>query len=244
MRTRGLAFVLVLLGICLAVAPARAAETGPRVVVELFTSQGCSDCPAADLILTELAARRDVIALTYPITYWDMLGWKDTLATEANSQRQKAYARIMSRPRLSTPQMIIDGRAHVLGNQRDKVLAEVAARAAQSQLARVTLSPGPDAVSVVIAAGRTASPRDAATVWVMRTLSQARVMVGGGENKDRELVYTNVVRDLQRLGSWEGEAKTFTVPIRADRGRHDGIAVIVQSREHGPVLAAAHAPLR
>ena len=94
----------------------------PRpVVVELFTSQGCSDCPAADRILTELAKRTDVIALSLPITYWDMLGWKDTFATEANTQRQKSYARAMIHSGIYTPQMIIDGRFDVVGNQRDQV---------------------------------------------------------------------------------------------------------------------------
>src|SRR5262245_12187024 len=82
------------------------AAAGPaehRVLVELFTSQGCSDCPTADRLIAELAARSDIVALTLPITYWDMLGWKDTLATEANTQRQKAYAKAMNRQGLTTP---------------------------------------------------------------------------------------------------------------------------------------------
>src|ERR1035437_2673496 len=82
-------------------------STAPRpIVIELFTSQGCSDCPAADRLVTELSKRKDVIALSLPITYWDMLGWKDTYATDSNTQRQKSYARAMSHSGIYTPQMI------------------------------------------------------------------------------------------------------------------------------------------
>ena len=79
---------------------------------------------------------------------------------------------------------------------------------------------------------------------MMRTLSQARIAVTGGENNNRELVYTNVVRDMTRVGTWDGGSKSFTLPMRAERGRHDGVAVILQSREHGPVLGAALAQLQ
>src|SRR5258705_13337650 len=106
-----------------------AGQHGQRpVVVELFTSQGCSDCPAADRLVTELAKRKDVIALSFPITYWDMLGWKDTYATDANTQRQKSYAKVMNHSGIYTPQMIIDGRLDVVGNQRERVLAALSMR--------------------------------------------------------------------------------------------------------------------
>src|SRR3982074_3650617 len=99
-----------------------AGQHGQRpFVVELFTSQGCSDCPAADQIVVELAKRKDVIALSLPITYWDMLGWKDTFATGPNTKRQQAYAKVMNRSGVYTPQMIVDGVVDVVGNQRDRV---------------------------------------------------------------------------------------------------------------------------
>src|SRR4051812_45384839 len=165
------------------------------VLVELFTSQGCSDCPPADRIITELAGRRDVIALTFPITYWDMLGWKDTFATEANTQRQKAYAKSMSRSGLSTPQIVIDGADQVIGNQRDKVMAAIGARAAQDSSSHglvVALAPAADHITISIpSAPNLISGREPATIWLMRTISQARVTVGGGENNTRELTYSN-----------------------------------------------------
>ena len=219
------------------------------VVVELFTSQGCSDCPPADRVVTELAARKDVIALSLPITYWDMLGWRDTLATEANTQRQRAYSRSMKRSGIYTPQMIIGGMDDVVGNQRDKVMAAIAAIAAiaardgTEHHLSIAVSPAADHVTIAIAGEkrRRGDPEIAATIWVMRTLSHVTVMVGGGENSNRELNYTNVVRDLQRAGSWDGGPQTVTLPITFEPGRRDGIAVIVQDHDYGRVLGAAFA---
>src|SRR6202051_2647961 len=132
MRTRS-----VSLGAFFAIAVVTAAWAGQHrqrpIVVELFTSQGCTDCPAADRLVTELAGRGDVIALSLPITYWDILGWKDTFATEANTQRQKSYARTMNRSGVYTPQMIIDGRIDVVGNQRDRVLTALTSRAGNGE---------------------------------------------------------------------------------------------------------------
>src|SRR5687767_5526410 len=192
----------LLLGLLAAIGMAVPAASGPsedRVLVELFTSQGCSDCPAADRLIAELAARRDVIALTLPITYWDMLGWKDTLATEANTQRQKAYAKAMSRQGLTTPQIVIGGVDQVVGNQRDKVIAAIAGRTVQDSrlsMARIIITPSPDQITVDIAPRADAPRGRDAAIWIMRTLSSARVTVGGGENNKRELAYTNVVRDM------------------------------------------------
>src|SRR5690242_17489533 len=103
------------------------------VVVELFTSQGCSSCPPADAILGQLAGRKDVIALSLPITYWDMLGWKDTLATDADTKRQKAYAQVMWRGGVYTPQIIVDGVNDVVGGRDAQIETTITARAADQQ---------------------------------------------------------------------------------------------------------------
>jgi hypothetical protein len=211
------------------------------VVVELFTSQGCSDCPAADRLVTELARRRDVIALSFPITYWDMLGWKDTYATEANTQRQKSYARAMSHSGIYTPQMIIDGRFDVVGNQRDRVMAALSARANDGlgePFVPVFVGAASGRLEIAIPAAKT-RVRRMATIWVMRTLMQGVVNVGGGENRNHMLTYTNVVRDLQRAGEWTGEAMKIDLPLNLANTKHDGVAVILQARDYGPVLGAA-----
>ena len=228
-------FVMLLFATLMLPAAAEAAPAAHPVLVELYTSQGCSDCPPADEILAELAGRPDVVALSFPITYWDMLGWKDTLATEANTQRQKAYAAAMMRGGTYTPQMVVHGREDVVGNQRQIVLAAIrrAARAASAAPAvAVNFSGGQ------LTVGISGEADGEATLWVMRTLSRAKVSVGGGENKDRELVYTNVVRDVRRAGYWSGGARSFTVPVGTPGGEFDGVAVVLQGAEHGPVLAA------
>src|SRR5438128_756741 len=109
------------LGVCAAMAAASPAEADPRAVVELFTSQGCSSCPAADKLLGELARDPDVIALSLPIDYWDYLGWKDTLADSRFTARQKAYSHARGDRDVYTPQLIVNGAAQVIGSDRAKI---------------------------------------------------------------------------------------------------------------------------
>ena len=212
------------------------------VVIELFTSQGCSDCPAADRILAELAKRTDVLALSLPITYWDMLGWKDTFATEANTYRQKSYAKTMSRSGIYTPQLIVDGKLDVVGNQRERVMAAIAARHAQiATEAPINLALGiaSNRVEIAIPAAQRPKEKTLATIWVMRTLSNATVNVQQGENKNHKLSYANLVRELHRAGEWTGEAMKIDLPITTGKSKHDGVAVVLQSHDYGQILAAA-----
>ncbi len=214
----------------------------PRpVLLELFTSQGCSDCPPADRLVTELANRDDVIALSLPITYWDILGWKDTFATEANTRRQKSYAQIMNRSGVYTPQMIIDGRVDVIGNQRERVMDAVATRAgATSREGSIPILLRRVSNRIEIAIPKNGHGRkDSGTIWVMRTLARGSVSVGDGENRNRQLTYTNVVRDLQRAGEWNGQAMKIDLPVNIAKLKYDGVVVILQAQDFGPVLGAA-----
>ena len=216
--------------------------TPPRpVLLELFTSQGCSDCPAADRMVTELAGRDDVIALSLPITYWDILGWKDTFATEANTRRQKSYAQLMNRSGIYTPQMIIDGRIDVIGNQRDRVLKAVALRrGAVGHETSIPILLRKISNRIEIAIPRNAKgSKSAGTIWVMRTLAQGSVSVGDGENRNRQLTYTNLVRDLQRAGEWGGQSMKIDLPLNVGKLKYDGVVVILQAEDFGPVLGAA-----
>jgi hypothetical protein len=218
-------------------------KTAPSrpVLLELFTSQGCSDCPAADRMVTELANRNDVIALSLPITYWDILGWKDTFATDANTRRQKSYAQVMNRSGIYTPQMIIDGRLDVVGNQRDRVMQAVETRS--GAIARETPIPillRKVANRIEIAIPRKAKgSKGAGTIWVMRTLARGSVNVGDGENRNRQLTYTNVVRELQRAGEWSGQSMKIDLPLNVPKLKYDGLVVILQAEDFGPVLGAA-----
>src|SRR5258705_224308 len=161
----------VSLGALFAVAVITGAWAGQHaqrpVVVELFTSQGCSDCPAADRLVTELAKRKDVIALSLPIPYWDMLGWKDTYATDANTQRQKSYDRAMNRSGIYTPQMIIDGRLDVVGNQRDRVLAALMSRAGEDADVPLVICTASGREEIAIPASKSKS-KTLASIWVGR----------------------------------------------------------------------------
>jgi len=191
--------------------------------------------------MTELAKRKDVIALSLPITYWDILGWKDTFATEANTQRQKSYARTMNRSGVYTPQMIIDGRLDVVGNQRDRVLTALSSRGvALNSEPPVPIFVGTASGRVEIAIPKAKiKPKSLATIWVMRTLAQGSVSVEEGENRNHQLTYTNIVRDLQRAGEWDGQAMKIDLPMSLAKLKYDGVVVILQARDFGPVLGAA-----
>ena len=134
---------LVVAPVAFAGSPEAPTPTDKPVVVELFTSQGCSDCPPADALLGELATRKDVIALTLPVTYWDMLGWKDTFASEANTVRQKAYAKAMGRSGVYTPQIIVNGKADIVGGRRDQVIAAIATHQGDKPNIPITVKTSP-----------------------------------------------------------------------------------------------------
>jgi hypothetical protein len=241
MRCASFAFGLV--AAILVSAPALAGDnkTIHPVVVELYTSQGCNDCPPADRILAEIAQRRDVIALTFPITYWDMLGWKDTFATEANTERQRAYAKAMNHSGIYTPQVIVDGVEDVIGSRRDKVLAAIARRAAANVKAYnipIAIAASDERIEIAIA-GVPRHERVDARVWVMQTRSRARVNVEDGENQGKTLFYANIVRRIKEVGFWNGGPLTIDLPYPVRADDHDGLVVLLQSKRYGAIIGAA-----
>jgi hypothetical protein len=219
---------------------AGAAEAGPKrpVVVELFTSQGCSSCPPADALLGRLAERKDVLALSLPITYWDMLGWKDTLASDANTRRQKAYATAMGRGGIYTPQMIVDGQSDIVGSRESAVEAAIAAKSADMRAVPVALSATPRTLHIAIGADRSS---DDATIWMFHILSKAAVHIGAGENEGKNITYRNIVRDVRAIGVWKGQAISLDLP-RVDMisPPHDAVAVVVQDGNYGRIIGAAY----
>lgn len=208
------------------------------VVVELFTSQGCSSCPPADALLGQLAGRRDVLAMTLPVTYWDMLGWRDTLAIDANTQRQKAYAKELGHGGVFTPEIIVDGVADVVGSREQAVDAAVGAREADMQAVRVELAANHQQIRIGIAAAPEHTAREA-TVWLFGIIPQASVAVRGGENGGHMLAYRNVVRQIRSVATWKGQPLNLTLP-RADAGApRQSIAVVLQQGGYGRVIGAA-----
>lgn len=213
--------------------PASAGE--PRAVIELFTSQGCSSCPAADKVLGELSRDPTLVTLSLPVDYWDYLGWKDTLALHGHSNRERAYADTRGDREVYTPQVVVNGIVHVLGS--DKAAIEQAIAQTRQSAAPLTLpvtiavADGKVSVNVPAANGENAS----AEVWLCPITGKAQVAIERGENRGHTLAYTNVVRRWVKLGDWSGKAETFSVPVAeladADFSLRDidRVAVIVQS---------------
>jgi hypothetical protein len=215
---------LSITGTALAQAPA-----APMQVVELFTSQGCSSCPPADVAVAAISARPDIVALSFGVTYWDNLGWKDTFAQQKFTDRQWAYARGLRHDNVATPQVVINGRTDVVGQSVGEI---------DAALRRSKLAPGPavtlGAAGVSVAGSAPAKPAD---VWLVRyNPNVQQVPVKRGENTGKTLPIKNVVKELTRLGAWSGGEKTYAIPA-GPAGL--STAVLVQAGPGGPILAAA-----
>lgn len=210
----------------------------PRaVVIELFTSQSCSSCPPADAFLTELRSTPNVIALSYHVDYWDYLGWKDTLGSPQYSQRQYDYSRARGDMDVYTPQMIVEGRKHYVGSNRNLVLEAI--RQAQAEPKGVPVTLAEEGNELVIEIG-TASAAVQSTLWLMPLAPEVSVKILKGEIAGKEITYHNVVRGLVPAGMWSGEAKTLTLPkdgvLRPDC---KGCVAVLQQGKAGPILGSA-----
>ena len=224
------------------------AAADSRVVIELFTSQGCSSCPAADKLLSELAKDPDILPISLSVDYWDYLGWKDTLALPGHSKRQRAYAGLRGDRAVYTPQLVINGATHVLGN--DKPAIERALKTAR------TSAPVPIPVSVAVADGNVTvdvaaskSPGQNGEVWLCPVKRQVPVKIGRGENTGHTVTYSNVVRGWVKLGDWKGDAQQFSKSLsevlKSDSDA-DAVVVMVQRGKFeapGTIFGGAKAEL-
>jgi hypothetical protein len=227
--------------------PVAAADT--RVVVELFTSQGCSSCPAADKLLGELAKDPTVLPISLSVDYWDYLGWKDTLALPGHGKRQRAYAGTRGDRAVYTPQVVINGAAHVLGNDKHAIDRAVkqARSSAQHQPLPVTVTVADGKINVDVAAAKSPVQKPA-EIWLCPLTKQTPVQIGRGENRGQTITYTNVVRGWVKLGEWKGEALRVSKPLsEIVPGREfDAVAVLVQGGNPdapGNIYGAATASL-
>ncbi|MGE0230981.1 MAG: DUF1223 domain-containing protein [Flavobacteriaceae bacterium] len=210
-------------------------------VLELFTSQGCSSCPPADRLLGTYAADRDVLALSYNVDYWDYLGWKDTLAKHAFTERQYAYSRVRGDNRVYTPQVVVNGAEHAVGSDRSAI--ESARRQTRHKLGdiqpAITLAIDGGSVRATVGSGRASGP---ATLFMAAFASDVQVMIERGENAGRSVTYHNVVRTVVSAGSWTGREADLAVDRAKLGGGADTLAAFVQSGDAarpGPILAAA-----
>jgi hypothetical protein len=237
------------LGVCAIIAIIRPAHADPRAVVELFTSQGCSSCPPADKILGELAKDPSIIAMSMPIDYWDYLGWKDTLADARFSARQKAYSRMRGDREVYTPQVVVNGEMHVIGSDRSGIENAIGLTRKNEGVMSVpvTMTQAGKELNVSVAPSAKGPPAMHGEVWICSISKAVPISISRGENSGRELTYYNVVRNLLKVGDWNGSSGSWTVPLESvAREGVDGAVAYVQDGTRdkpGPMLGAAYTSL-
>ena len=211
----------------------------PRpVVIELFTSQGCSSCPPAEAYIGRLSARSDVLALSFHVDYWDELGWHDRFALPQSVERQNVYALNLGRASVYTPQLVVDGRADHVGSD-----GEAIARALSEHREGVAIKVSVHAAEVLVEIGARPDAEPGAVVLIPY-LRHAVSRISRGENAGRSLEEFNIVRAIQTLGPWKGEARSFHVPVSSLPQDATDVAVLVQAAGQALIMGAVVHALR
>jgi hypothetical protein len=220
------------------------AEDSP-VVVELFTSQGCSSCPPADKYLGELAKRPDVLALAFHIEYWNYIGWTDAYSKPWATQRQRNYQAALKLHYVYTPEMVIEGAAEGVGSEPATI--EPLIRAAEAKRAphpSLTLRWRDDGALLADVGEGQSPPGQPATLWLVGFDNMHTMSVTSGENEGKTAWDHRPVRYFRRLGSWAGWSEELIVPPEEAKNLGDyGAAVLLQENGSGPILTAASIPL-
>jgi len=215
-------------------------------VVELYTSQGCPACPAADELLAELSDRPDILALSFHVDYWDYIGWTDPFANEVYSARQQRYLEQLRLPYVYTPQMVVDGKLHASGNRRHEVETNIA-RAHDLKQGRVEVSVTriSDGQVRIQIPGSDALYRGEADIMLVRFDEKHVTDVTLGENKGKTLTNHNVVRLLRPVADWNGEAVDLVMRLQDIGGADPAYcAIFVQERGQGRILGASVVDMR
>lgn len=218
---------------------ARAAER-PIAVVELFTSQGCSSCPAADKILAEYAERKDVLALSFHVDYWNYLGWKDTFSRAEFTERQRRYAASFRRHGVYTPQAVVNGRTHAVGSRKKDIEALINEYVRNGKSLTVAVNARREDENVRVT---TDADSGDATLWVVYYDKKRSVKIERGENRGRVITYHNVVRDVSMLGMMKQGKLDVTLPLEEMRRKgFESCAIVLQQNTAagtpGPILGA------
>jgi hypothetical protein len=238
-RRRSLLFAL--LAVAAAWSGAARAADRPLIVVELFTSQGCSSCPPADAYLGKLAERDDLLPLAFHVDYWDYIGWHDPFAMPVATHRQRAYARRLNLRYVYTPQMVINGVAQGIGSEPAEIEPLIKAQAAGMEgrpRPPLSLQRQADGGLAIRVGGGAVLEGEPCTVWLIRFDRSHSTPVAHGENGGRTLVDYQVVRSIRDVGHWFGSSLDLAIPP-ADGGEPgDGLAVLLQAGSAGPILNA------
>ncbi|SFE14856.1 DUF1223 domain-containing protein [Roseivivax sediminis] len=218
--------------LCTALAGPLAADERP-IVVELYTSQGCSSCPPADRMLRELGEDADVIPLALHVDYWDYIGWKDSFAQPRFTARQKGYARAAGRSSIYTPQMVVNGTDDIVGNRPKDLKRTVAQHRARTTPVEIEVERRGEVLHLSL---ETETPVAASKIYLVRYAPSETVAIRRGENAGRKIEYTHIVTDWDVIGHWDGaSAHHAEIAIEGDAPA----VVLVQVEGYGEVLAAA-----
>ena len=221
-------------GLWLCLGTAGQAESRQGLVVELYTSQGCSSCPPADDHFAILAQMPGIIALSLHVDYWDYIGWADTFANAKFTERQKRYAHAAGNKMIYTPQLIVNGRDRVEGNQPSKVSKAVSKGLGIGSDVSLILSRDGDKVVIRATSG---APIPAGTrVQLVRYIESATVEIKRGENAGRAITYHNIVTSWADIGAWSGDQP---LEMSAKAAGNAPIVVIIQAGGPAEILAAA-----
>lgn len=224
----------------------QSSDTPIRAVLELFTSQGCSSCPPADVVLKDYANDPTVIALSLPVDYWDYLGWKDTYASPRNSERQRAYAKARGDGAIYTPQIVVNGTLHANGAVKADIENAIDLTSKNSAQTRVPLRFWQENNVLNIAAGWAPEGTEIreATIWLAAVQMSGTVDIQKGENAGQALIYTNIVRELTPIGLWKGKPLMIQIPRSAVmQASTQKSVVLVQEGKAGAIIGAAWAGL-
>lgn len=217
-------------------APAFAAgpeQPQPRAVIELFTSQGCSSCPPADALMVELSKNSELVPLTMPVTYWDYLGWKDTLGKDSFAKRQKLYSKARGDGQVYTPQAVVNGVAHMIGSDKAEVARAMSEQMEAGLSARVSLAEDAGNLRIHVAPNG-GDETTKGGIWLLPTTRLVTVPITRGENQGKTISYVNVVRGLMRIADWDGKDATVTVPLATTKAAEaDSYVVLVQAEKPG-----------
>jgi hypothetical protein len=211
-------------------------------VLELFTSQGCDTCPPADQVLASFAENPDVIAITLPVDIWDYLGWKDTLASDKNSERQRAYAKARGDGAIYTPQVVVNGMIGVNGSDASAISEAMKTTNSVLKDVRVPIRFWHERNSIKIEAGDAPAglKYKEATIWFAVVQKRAEVPIERGDNKGKTLTYTNIVREMLPVGSWNGKALSLQLARTAVmRPETEAAIILLQEGKAGPIVGAA-----
>lgn len=212
------------------------AEEG-KIVVELYTAQGCSSCPPADELLARMASDPEILALSLHVDYWDYLGWIDQFADPSFTQRQKAYARAAGDRMIYTPQAVINGQHREVGSDAAALMATVMHE--MQEPAQVSMQVTRDGAQAQVAATALQPISGPVEVLLIRYLPEMNVEIGHGENAGLKMKYVNIVTSWTVVGGWDGTAPLqMTIPLTGS----DQAAVLLQAAGMGAILSAAVVP--